>query len=192
MTATRLRPTRRPTDSRVSPSSSTSAAQARASSTGLRSSRAMFSISAASSASASSRSRTSAGIVSRPAICAARQRRSPATSSYVPPATGRTSTGCSTPRSRSEPASASSAASSKERRGCLGLGTMSSTGSVAQVVAGGGRRSAGDREDLRQAAAHAARGRAHVAAPARTTSLANSKYASAPAQCGSWWVTGRP
>ena len=43
-TATRLRPTRRPTSSRVSPSSSTRAAQARASSTGLRSSRAMFSI----------------------------------------------------------------------------------------------------------------------------------------------------
>ena len=62
VTATRLRPTRRPTSSRVSPSSSTSAAHARASSIGLRSSRAMFSISASSSASASSRARTIAGI----------------------------------------------------------------------------------------------------------------------------------
>ena len=41
--ATRLRPTRRPTSSLVSPRSSTSIAQARASSTGFRSSRAMFS-----------------------------------------------------------------------------------------------------------------------------------------------------
>jgi len=45
-----------------------SAAHATASSTGLRSERAMFSISASSSASASSRGRTSAGIASRPAI----------------------------------------------------------------------------------------------------------------------------
>ena len=80
-TATRLRPTRRPTSSRVSPSSSTRAAQARASSTGLRSSRAMFSINATSSASESSRARTSAGISPSPASCAARQRRSPAISS---------------------------------------------------------------------------------------------------------------
>ena len=43
-----------------------------------------------------------------------------------------------------------------------------------------------------EAAAHAALRRAHDAAPARTTSLASSKYASEPAQCGSWWVTGRP
>ena len=75
----------------------------------------MFSISASSSASASSRGRTSAGIASRPAICAARQRRSPATSSYVPPAFGRTSTGCSTPRSPSDPASACSAILVKAR-----------------------------------------------------------------------------
>ena len=81
LTATRLRPTRRPTSSRVRPSSSTSAAHARASSIGLRSSRAMFSTSAASSACASSRSRTIAGMLFKPAICAARQRRSPATSS---------------------------------------------------------------------------------------------------------------
>ena len=57
------------------------AAQARASSTGLRSSRAMFSITASSSEAASSCWRTTAGIVSSSAICAARQRRSPATSS---------------------------------------------------------------------------------------------------------------
>ena len=51
--------------------------------------------------------------------------------------------------------------------------------------------SARDGEDRRQAAAHAALRRAHDA-PARTTSLASSKYASDPAQWGSWCVTGRP
>ena len=60
-TATRLRPTRRPTSSRVRPSSSTRAATARASSTGFRSSRAMFSTIAASSDAASSRRSTIAG-----------------------------------------------------------------------------------------------------------------------------------
>ena len=52
-TAGRLRPTRRASSSLERPSSSTRAAQARASSTGLRSSRTMFSISAACSRSAS-------------------------------------------------------------------------------------------------------------------------------------------
>ena len=60
-TATRERPTRRPMSSRESPSSSTSIAHARASSTGLRSSRAMFSISASSSDSASPCGRTTRG-----------------------------------------------------------------------------------------------------------------------------------
>jgi len=89
----RLRPTRRPTASRVRPSSSTRAATARASSTGLRSSRAMFSMTALSRLAASSRLWTIAGTDSRPAIPAARHRRSPATSSKVPPGTGRTRTG---------------------------------------------------------------------------------------------------
>ena len=66
----------RPTSSRDRPSSSVSASQARASSTGLRSSRAMFSISASSSVVAVVSARTIAGIVSRPATAAARQRRS--------------------------------------------------------------------------------------------------------------------
>jgi hypothetical protein len=87
----------------------------------------MFSISASSSDSASPCGRTSAGMRSNPAMRAARQRRSPAISSYVPPATGRRSTGWRTPRSRSESASATSDVSSKSVRGCRGLGAISST-----------------------------------------------------------------
>jgi hypothetical protein len=48
---------------------------------GFRFSRWMFSISDMASAASSGTSRTSAGTSSRPAICAARQRRSPAISS---------------------------------------------------------------------------------------------------------------
>ena len=55
------------------------------------------------------RGRISAGMTCRPAILAALQRRSPAISSYVPPGLGRTSTGCSTPRSPSDSASVVSA-----------------------------------------------------------------------------------
>src|SRR5205085_1534222 len=55
-----------------------------------------------------------------------------------------------------------------------------------------GATAAGDREDRGEAATHPALRRAHDAAPARTTSLASSKYASDPAQCGSWCVTGSP
>src|SRR5690606_7452923 len=62
-------------------------------------------------------SRTTAGIVVRPAACAARKRRSPATTSY-PPSTGRTTTGCRTPRSAIEAVSSAIAASSNFLRGC--------------------------------------------------------------------------
>ena len=79
--AERLRPSRRASSSFESPRSSTSAAHARASSTGLRSSRATFSISAVCSRSASASSRTIAGTVCTPASRAARHRRSPAISS---------------------------------------------------------------------------------------------------------------
>ena len=108
--ATRLRPTRRPTSSLVSPRSSTSIAHARASSTALRSSRAMFSASARSSRSQSSASRTIAGIAlelgdpggAQPALAGhqlvARRRRS-----------GRTTIGWSTPRARIDSASSASA-----------------------------------------------------------------------------------
>src|SRR5947199_36355 len=71
-TATRLRPSRSPTSSRLIPSSSTRAAQARASSTGLRSSRAMFTMSASSSDPASCCPRTIAGTNSSSAACAVR------------------------------------------------------------------------------------------------------------------------
>ena len=90
--ATRLRPSRRPSSSLVRPRSSTSAAQARASSTGFRSSRATFSISAVCIRVASSSSRMRAGTTSTPASRAARQRRSPAISSKRPSASGRTIT----------------------------------------------------------------------------------------------------
>ena len=79
--AGRLRPTRRARSSLESFRSVIRASQARASSTGFRSSRTMFSISAACSRSASAWSRTTAGTFARPACWAARQRRSPATSS---------------------------------------------------------------------------------------------------------------
>ncbi len=109
----RLRPTRRATFSCVRPNSLTSVVQARASSTGFRFSRAMFSISPTSSAARSSYGDTNAGTMSKPAILAARQRRSPATSSYLSSSRGRTSTGCRTPRSLTESASSFSIRSSK-------------------------------------------------------------------------------
>ena len=74
--AGRARPERRASSSLERPRSSTSAAQARASSTGFRSSRTTFSISAVCRRCGSSSSRSSAGTVSRPASRAARQRRS--------------------------------------------------------------------------------------------------------------------
>jgi hypothetical protein len=70
---------------------------------------------------------TSAGIVDSPASRAARQRRSPATSSY-PSSAGLTITGWSTPRSLIESASASRAAPSKRLRGCSGLARICSNG----------------------------------------------------------------
>ena len=156
-TATRERPTRLPTSSRVRPNSSTSSEQARASSTGFRSSRAMFSITAISRHSRSSWVATTAGTSSRPASWAARQRRSPAISSYVPPGQGRTRIGCKTPRSRTDSESASSDSWSKDCRGWSGLGLIRSTGrrrsSGRSSAAVGGE---GRREDRREAAAHAA------------------------------------
>ena len=144
----------------------------------------MFSISAASSASASSRSRTSAGIVSRPASRAARQRRSPATSSNVPPGDGPDE------HRLQHPALAQRARQRLQRRvvedaaRLLGVGDDHVDRQRAQVV-GTGRALAGHGEDRPEPAAHPAAGRAHEAIPARTTSLASSKYASEPAQWGS-------
>src|SRR5947209_7012909 len=95
---------------------------------GFRSSRCRFSTRACSSAEASSAVRIRAGTIWRPARLAARQRRSPATSSYVPFPVGRTSTGCSTPNSRTEAVRAARASSSKEVRGWRRLAEMEATG----------------------------------------------------------------
>ena len=102
MTVARDRPTASAASACVSPNSSMSRCSERASSMGFRSSRWMFSMSATATADSSGMSRMTAGIVCRPAICAARQRRSPATISYSvsPPVTfgsGRTTIGCTTP-----------------------------------------------------------------------------------------------
>ena len=103
----------------------------------------------------------------------------------VPPGRGRTSTGCRTPRSLIDSASACSASSSKRLRGWCGLGATSSTAARAAPprVARLGAPTGSPRvrgPSLRSAQPRAA------------TSFASSKYASAPAQCGSWWITGRP
>ena len=84
----------------VRPNSSVSRLTPRASSSGLRSSRCMFSISAIAAAASSATSRTSTGTRSSPARRAARTRRSPAMISKrspAPPSMRRTSTGCITP-----------------------------------------------------------------------------------------------
>ena len=111
----RLRPTRAATSETESPNASTSAAYPRASSTALRSSRATFSTSASSSESRSSARRTSAGTDASPAWRAARSRRSPAMSSYVPSPRSRTTIGCSRPSAAMERASPSSASTSNAR-----------------------------------------------------------------------------
>src|ERR1039458_1410442 len=66
-----------------------------------------------------------AGTASSPASPPARQRRSPAISSKLPPATGRTRTGWRTPRSLIDSASSSSVCWSNSRRGWCGVGVVS-------------------------------------------------------------------
>ncbi len=62
-------------------------------------------------------------MVLKPAACAARHLRSPATISNVLP-TGRTTIGCSKPTSFREKANSSKSASSKTVLGCFGFGTI--------------------------------------------------------------------
>src|SRR3569832_479613 len=81
--------------------------KALASSMGFRFSRWMFSISAIAIAALSGTSRTTAGISCRPAICAARQRRSPAMISYSPLPSGFSTMGCTTPCARMDAARSS-------------------------------------------------------------------------------------
>ena len=97
----RLRPRRRARSAVVTCRSSRSDAIVRASSITVRSSRATSrSARARARPRRRPRSSTSAGIVGRPAIYEARQRRSPAISWYPPAERGWTMIGCSTPRSR--------------------------------------------------------------------------------------------
>src|SRR3954464_6609799 len=70
-----------------------------------------------------------AGSDGRPARLAARQRRSPAINSYRSSPKGRTSTGWSTPSSRTDAVSDARASSSKAFRGWLGLVVRLLTGS---------------------------------------------------------------
>ena len=110
------------------PRTSHSVAIERASSIGVRSWRAMFSMTASSCAVASSRSRrTIAGTVGLPIIIAARQRRSPATSWYRP-LCGLTIRGSMTPLSSRELASPTRASWSTRCRGWSGLRSISPTG----------------------------------------------------------------
>ena len=125
-----------PTSALVIPRSSTSIAQARASSTGLRSSRAMFSARARSSRSQSSVSRTSAGTVSssgelRPRAGGAR--RPPAR--RCRPRSGRTTSGWSTPRGLDRLGQAGRA---PRRRSCGAAGARSA-GSARAVSRAGPR-----------------------------------------------------
>ena len=79
LTDARERPTAWAASACVRSNSRISRSSARASSSGFRSSRWIFSMSAIAMAASSGISRTTAGMSARPAICAARQRRSPAT-----------------------------------------------------------------------------------------------------------------
>jgi len=115
-TAGRLRPTRTATWCCVSPNSSIKRWKAEASSSGLRSSRWTFSTMACSRLSRSPTSRTSAGMADNPARRAARQRRSPATSSR-PSSVRRTRTGWRTPISWMDNVSSAIFSSSKTLRG---------------------------------------------------------------------------
>ena len=83
---------------------------------------------ATAAASESEYSRTTTGTSRSPAICAARQRRSPATISCPPLARGRTTIGWTMPRERTECASSSRADSSTIRRGWCRPRWMRSTG----------------------------------------------------------------
>src|SRR5688572_4905519 len=99
----------------------------------------MFSIRATASRRSSAMSRTTTGILRRPARCAARQRRSPATISY-PPSTLRTTIGWMMPLARIERASSSILASSIDVRGWNWLGRRRSvsTSSERSLTAGTG------------------------------------------------------
>ena len=149
----------------------------------------MFSISASSSDSASScgaherRDGLEAGELRRaPAALAGDQlvasRRAPGARA---PAAARRARAASRPARAARPRRSS-------RRGWRGFGVDQLDRDVAQLALALAALRAGRREDRRQAAAHAARALSHVRPPPWP---ARSRRPS-PAQCGSWWMTGRP
>ncbi len=95
---------------------------------GLRFSRWIFSISAIATAASSGTSLMMTGMVSRPASWQARQRRSPATISYLLLLMGRTTIGCMTPWARMELARSSRDSGCMSWRGWYLPGWMNSTG----------------------------------------------------------------
>src|SRR6266516_1389443 len=127
----RLLPSSSATSRWLYPCRAMRAAKPSASSSGARSSRCKFSMRASSSG--SSTSRTSAGSRSMPASCAARKRRSPATTSR-PAAVGRTTIGCRSPCALLDAASSPSFSSSKCLRGCSGFGCTSRRGTRVSIV----------------------------------------------------------
>jgi len=133
--ALRERPTACAASSCVMPNSFTSRCRPWASSSGLRSSRWMFSISDMAAADSSGTSRISTGRLSSPASRAARKRRSPAMISYLPlllaSLSRRTRMGCMMPCTLIDSASSYSAPSSMRVRGWYWPGTRSSSSSIA-------------------------------------------------------------
>ena len=94
---------------------------------GFRSSRCKFSTKASVSISSSEALRSTTGTAANPTISAARNRRSPAITSYPSPAR-RTTRGCKTPTSRTDSTSSAISRSSKPLRGCIGFGLIAPIG----------------------------------------------------------------
>src|SRR6266545_475314 len=137
----RLRPIRWASSSWVAPNSASSCWYAAASSSGLSCARWMFSSNASRSISSSRVSRMIAGIISMPSAIAARQRRSPITSSYRPWVSSRTTIGCNRPTCWIEDFSSSKDSSSNTCRGWRGFGLMSRTATSRNRAPGTGARS---------------------------------------------------
>src|SRR5574343_1902012 len=137
LAALRERPTAWPAASCVRPNSRIRRCRPCASSSGLRSSRWMFSISAIAAAASLGTSRTSTGTLSRPASLLARKRRSPAMISYLPTFSPslrrRTRMGCMMPCALMDSASSYSAPSSMWVRGWYTPATMLSSAIIMGV-----------------------------------------------------------
>ena len=138
LVALRLRPMAWAACSCVRPNSRIRRCNPWASSSGLRSSRCMFSINAMAAAAWLSTARTSTGAACRPARCAALNRRSPAMISYFPalgPSVSlRTRIGCMMPCALMLSASSYSAPSSMRVRGWYMPGTICDSGNSEGVA----------------------------------------------------------